>query len=97
MRQIAESDPKVLVISPDSQDDPATIHQDAEIYRIRLQPGESIHHNLRSGRGLWLQVMRGSLTLDGEALIAGDGASSERTKATSKSAPSKPPKPCSST
>ena len=73
----SDSDPKVLVISPDGRDDSATIHQDAEIYRIRLQPGESIPHHLRPGRGLWLQVMQGSLTLDGEALIAGDGASSE--------------------
>jgi redox-sensitive bicupin YhaK (pirin superfamily) len=73
----SESDPKVLVISPDGRDDSATIHQDAEIYRIRLQPGEAVQHHLRPGRGLWLQVMRGSLTLDGEALTAGDGASSE--------------------
>ena len=73
----SDAEPKVLVISPDGRDDSATIHQDAEIYRIRLQPGESIPHHLRPGRGLWLQVMRGSLTLDGEALIAGDGASSD--------------------
>jgi hypothetical protein len=73
----SESGPKVLVISPDGRDDSATIHQDAEIHRIRLQPGEAIQHHLRSGRGLWLQVMRGSLMLDGEALVAGDGASSE--------------------
>lgn len=68
---------KVLLISPDGRDDSAAIHQDAEVHRIRLTPGESIQHDLRAGRGLWLQVMRGSLTLDGEALIAGDGASSE--------------------
>jgi quercetin 2,3-dioxygenase len=73
----SETDPKVLVISPDGRDNSATIHQDAEIHRVRLQPGASIQHHLRPGRGLWLQVMRGSLTLDGTALIAGDGASSE--------------------
>ena len=73
----SDTDPKVLVISPDGRGDSATIHQDAEIYRLRLQPGASIPHHLRPGRGLWLQVMRGSLTLDGQALLAGDGASSE--------------------
>ncbi|MDB6071309.1 MAG: pirin-related protein [Verrucomicrobiales bacterium] len=73
----SDADPKVLVISPDGRDDSATIHQDAHIYRLRLQSGESIAHHLAPGRGLWIQVMRGSLTLDGEALIAGDGASSE--------------------
>lgn len=73
----SEADSKVLVISPDGRDNSATIHQDAEIYRVRLTPGESIQHHLRPGRGLWLQVMRGSLTLDSEALLAGDGASTE--------------------
>ena len=65
------------MISPDGRDDYATIHQDAEIYRLRLTPGQPIPHQLRPGRGLWLQVMRGSLTFDGTALRAGDGASTE--------------------
>jgi redox-sensitive bicupin YhaK (pirin superfamily) len=73
----SERDPKVLVISPDGRDDSATIHQDAEIYRLRPTPGQPIPHQLRPGRGLWLQVMRGSLTFDGTALRAGDGASTE--------------------
>jgi hypothetical protein len=30
---------KVLVIAPDGRDGSATIHQDANIYRLRLQPG----------------------------------------------------------
>src|SRR5215472_16532996 len=33
--------PKVLVISPDGREGSATIHQDAEIYRIRLEPGQT--------------------------------------------------------
>jgi uncharacterized cupin superfamily protein len=33
-----DSDPKVLVISPDGRDGSATIHQDAEVYRLRLKP-----------------------------------------------------------
>ena len=35
-----DSDGKVLVISPDGRHGSATIHQDAEIYRLRLQPGD---------------------------------------------------------
>ena len=40
---------KVLVISPDGRDGSATIHQDADIYRIRLKPGEAVTHQLRRG------------------------------------------------
>ena len=72
-----DSDGKVLVISPDGRHGSATIHQDAEIYRLRLQPGESVAHDFSAGRGLWLQVLRGGVTLNGAALEAGDGASSQ--------------------
>src|ERR1041385_1321420 len=33
---------KVLVISPDGNDGSATIHQDADVYRIRLEPGKTV-------------------------------------------------------
>ena len=68
---------KVLVISPDGRDGSATIHQDADIYRIRLQAGQSVTHELKPGRGAWLQVAEGALTLNGVALQTGDGASTE--------------------
>ncbi len=70
--------PKVLVISPDGRDGSATIHQDADIYRIRLQPGQTVSHELNPGRGAWLQVAAGALTLNGLALTTGDGASTEQ-------------------
>ncbi len=66
---------KVLVISPDGRDDSATIHQDADIYRIRLKPGQTETHKLKAGRGAWLHVADGSLTLNGVELTTGDGAS----------------------
>lgn len=69
--------PKVLVISPDGRDGSATIHQDADIYRLRLEPGQTVTHDLNPGRGAWLHVARGALTWDGAALATGDGASTE--------------------
>ncbi len=69
--------PKVLVISPDGRENSALIRQDAEIYRLRLQPGESVTHELRAGRGAWLQIARGELQSDGITLSGGDGAGTE--------------------
>lgn len=68
---------KVLVISPDGREDSATIHQDAEVYRIRLQPGQTVTHELKKGRGAWLQIAEGALMLNGVVLATGDGASIE--------------------
>ena len=69
--------PKVLVISPDGRDGSATIHQDAEVYRIRLQAGQTVTHEVKPGRGAWLQIAEGALTLNGVELETGDGASTE--------------------
>ncbi len=68
---------KVLVISSEGSGDSAVIHQDAEIYRIRLKSGQTVTHKLAPRRGAWLQVADGALTLNGVALATGDGASTE--------------------
>ena len=71
------NDPKILMISPDGRDGSALIHQDAEVYLVRLAASGAVTHNLPSARGLWLQVMRGSVALNGVTLATGDGASTE--------------------
>ena len=68
---------KVLVISPDGREGSAVIHQDADVYRLRVAPGESVTHELRAGRGAWVQIADGELTLNGKPLTTGDGASTE--------------------
>jgi quercetin 2,3-dioxygenase len=74
-----ESDdkPKVLVISPDGRDDSAVIHQDAYVYRVRMKAGETINHDTASGRGLWLQVIKGDIAFGEIRLAAGDALSTE--------------------
>lgn len=68
---------KVLVISPDGRDGSATIHQEADIYLVRLQPGATVSHELKPGRGAWLHVAEGAAALNGVKLTTGDGASTE--------------------
>jgi len=69
---------KLLVISPDDRDGSATIHQDADVYLLRLRPGQAVTHELKAGRGAWLHVAQGSLALNGAELATGDGASIEK-------------------
>lgn len=69
--------PKVLVISSDGRDDSATIQQDASIYQIKLQPGQSLNHELLTGRGLWLQIIHGEISANGAVLAAGDAIHTE--------------------
>ena len=74
-----ENESKALVISPDGRDGSATIRQDVDVYRVRLKVGETVSHDLREGRGLWLQLITGSLTDGDTVLNAGDAASTEST------------------
>lgn len=69
--------PKVLVISHDGRESSAVIHADADVYRLKLAPGQKVTHDLPDGRGAWLQVARGAMTINGTALSAGDAASAE--------------------
>jgi len=68
---------KVLVISPDGRDGSAVIHQEAEVYLLKLGPGARAAHTLLEGRGAWLQVASGSMTLNGTGLATGDAAAVE--------------------
>jgi quercetin 2,3-dioxygenase len=73
----SDSQSKVLVISRDGREGSATIHQDADIYRIRLKEGESLAHDLTAGRGLWLQLISGKLELGETILHPGDALATE--------------------
>jgi len=63
-----------LVASPDAADGSLRIHQDARIYLGTLRPGVSIELPSATGRHGWLQVLRGTVSLNGTRLSAGDGA-----------------------
>jgi len=76
-------DPKVengqmrLVASPNGEKGSVTIHQDARVYAGRLERNE-VRHTLTSGRRAWLQVARGSVSLNGTTVQAGDGVGIEQ-------------------
>ena len=69
---------KTLIISGDGRDGSATIAQDANVWRLKLTAGSVVEHSVAQGRGAWVQIVRGSATISGETLEAGDAASTER-------------------
>lgn len=74
----AGDEPKVLVISKDGREGSARISQDASVYRLKLPAGRSVSHELAPGRGLWLQLVSGLLTVGSVRLSPGDAVSSEQ-------------------
>jgi redox-sensitive bicupin YhaK (pirin superfamily) len=63
-----------LVASRAGREGSVTIQQDAEVYDAALGEGEEVTHELREGRHAWVQVVSGSLSVNGVELRAGDGA-----------------------
>ena len=63
-----------LVVSPDARDGSLKIFQDVSLYAGSLAAGDGIGHRLLPGRHAWMQVVRGAVSLNGTALLEGDGA-----------------------
>jgi redox-sensitive bicupin YhaK (pirin superfamily) len=63
-----------LAASPNGAAGSMTIRQDARLYLASLLPGKEVAQEIEPGRAAWLQVLRGNVTLAGNALAAGDGA-----------------------
>jgi redox-sensitive bicupin YhaK (pirin superfamily) len=53
---------------------PVMIHQDANLYIARLDKSGEASHALKAGRHAWIQVARGTVSLNGKGLKQGDGA-----------------------
>jgi redox-sensitive bicupin YhaK (pirin superfamily) len=62
-----------IVASPDGAQGSLTIHQDAKVYLSMLNPGDSVSHSMMPGRHAWLQILRGSVNVNGTALGTSDG------------------------
>jgi redox-sensitive bicupin YhaK (pirin superfamily) len=66
-----------LVGSRTGRDGSVTIHRDVDLYASVLGEGDTVSHTVRSGRAAWLHVARGTVTVNGAALEAGDGVGVE--------------------
>lgn len=63
-----------LVASPTAEQGSLRIHQDARIYLATLAADKEIGYEIPGGRHVWLQVLRGALSVNQLPLSAGDGA-----------------------
>ena len=63
--------------SPTARLGSLTLHQDVEILGTLMDAGISIHHPLGAGHGAWVQVVAGSVRVNGVTLVPGDGAAVE--------------------
>jgi quercetin 2,3-dioxygenase len=65
------------IVAPGGGDGILDIYQDVIVYASLLAAGNSLEYKLAAGRGAWIQVAKGDLTLSGVDLTRGDGAAIE--------------------
>jgi redox-sensitive bicupin YhaK (pirin superfamily) len=63
-----------LIAARDGREGAVTIHQDVDLHATSLEAGQAVSHRVRDGRGAWVQVAAGGVTVNGQRLTAGDGA-----------------------
>jgi redox-sensitive bicupin YhaK (pirin superfamily) len=62
-----------LIAAKNAKDGALKINQDTRVYLAAIEPGASLEHKLESGRHAWIQVLSGTLSINGVTLKAGDG------------------------
>ena len=66
-----------LVASRDGRDGSLGIQQEADIFACLLEQGKSVSYALTPGRRGWIQIVRGSVQINGMSLSSGDAAAVE--------------------
>ncbi len=61
------------IVSPDGRDGTLRINQDAHLYKLLLDSGQTVQHKLATGRTLYVHVVSGHLDVNEYSLEAGDG------------------------
>ena len=62
-----------LVASETGRDGSVSLNQDADLYAGLFDGAESAEFRVRPGRDFWIHVARGTISVDGQVLHAGDG------------------------
>jgi quercetin 2,3-dioxygenase len=68
------NDKLVLIGSHNGSDGSITIHQDVELYVAYLSPKHLIQYEIKDKRGVWIQLIKGMINLNGQQLSKGDAA-----------------------
>ncbi|MEY1425180.1 pirin family protein [Morganella morganii] len=72
-RRFDAANGRQLVLSPDARDGSLKVFQDMTLWRWTLAAGEAGEYQPQSGRMVWIQVVKGELTVNGQTVKTSDG------------------------
>ena len=62
-----------LVLSPDAREGSLKVHQDMELYRWALLKDEQSVYQVSADRKIWIQVVKGDVSINGTKATTSDG------------------------
>lgn len=71
-RRFADVAGRQLVLSPDARDGSLKVYQDMTLSRWLLRQGEKAEVAIEPGRRVWIQVVKGDITVEGEQASRSD-------------------------
>lgn len=66
-----------LAASRDGAEGSLVVHQDVKLQVAKLEPGQAVKYELAMGRGAFLHVATGAVSVNGHKLLAGDAVAVE--------------------
>ncbi len=64
---------KTLVLSPDAREGSLKVFQDMSLWRWLLKSGEQDNYTIEADRVVWVQVVKGSVNINGQEATTSDG------------------------
>ncbi|MFP1780639.1 pirin family protein [Lonsdalea quercina] len=71
-RRFDDKQGKQRVLSPEGRDGSLKVFQDMSLWRWALKAQEQAVHDIETGRRVWIQVVRGTVTVNGQSASASD-------------------------
>jgi hypothetical protein len=79
--QAAKANDLTLIFAGEPRDGAVGIRADGDVYFGKLEAARQITHRSQPGRGQWLHVIEGDVSVGGESLKTGDGVAIENAEA----------------
>lgn len=73
-KRFADQEGATLILSPNAEDGAFKIYQDMKLWRHQYRADQSVTLELNAGRNYWLQMVKGTLDINGVVLSACDAA-----------------------
>ena len=72
-KRFSDENGQQLVLSPDAREGSLKVYQDMTLWRWKLSQGQTQHFDIEKGRVVWVQIVKGAVSVNGQSASTSDG------------------------